>query len=84
MITVKELKEKLSEFPDDMKVVVSGYENGYDDVYSDLEKIVVYERTAKDWWDGDYRGQRPSDIKPTFELNTNESLEVVFLRSRSS
>lgn len=84
MITVKELKEKLSEFPDDMIVVVSGYENGYDDIYSDLEKKKVYERKNKSWWDGDYRNQIPNDIKPTFEPNTDEAIDVVFLRSRSS
>jgi len=72
-MTIKELKDKLSEFPDDMTVVVSGYENGYDDIYSDVEKITVYERSTKDWWDGKYRNQITNDT---------ELIDVVFLRSR--
>ena len=72
-MTVKELKDKLSEFPDDMTVVVSGYEDGYDDIYSDVEKIMIYKRQNKCWWEGDYRNQIPNDTELT---------DVVFLRSR--
>ena len=31
-MTVKTLKELLSQYPEDLRVVVDGYEDGYDDV----------------------------------------------------
>lgn len=31
MITVKDLKKLLKKYPEDLQVVVSGYEEGYDD-----------------------------------------------------
>ena len=31
-MTVKELMKFLEKFPDDLRIVVNGYENGYDDI----------------------------------------------------
>ena len=31
-MTVKELMELLNKYPDDLRVVVNGYEDGYDDI----------------------------------------------------
>ena len=38
-MTVKELMELLGKYPDDLRVVVNGYEDGYDDL--SLERISV-------------------------------------------
>lgn len=55
-MTVKELICELDKMPPDMKVVVRGYENGFNDVISvKMQKIVETEKT--EWWDGKYQAQ---------------------------
>jgi len=53
---IAELKEKLSEFPDDMEVCVDGYESGYDDIGVLSTKCVSFYDVTEDrsdsWWDG--------------------------------
>lgn len=69
-MNVKELKEKLNEFPDDAIIVVRGYEYGYWEAKPEnIEKVEV----ALDVNDTRYGG--PHDIveewnKDTFEKNT--------------
>ena len=53
MITVKELKEELSKYPDDLIVVTEGYENGYNEIEK-IETKSLFKRKFKSWWDGDY------------------------------
>lgn len=52
---VKELKEKLSKYPDDMSIVIDGYEGGVDDM--DRIKEVEIVRNVRH---SDYEG--PHDI----------------------
>lgn len=53
-MTVKELIEILSKFSPDEKIVVSGYEDGFDDIVSvDKELIVANPDHAN--WEGFYR-----------------------------
>jgi hypothetical protein len=50
-MTVKQLKELLNEYPDDMLVVVSGYEGGFNDI-SDAEIIVLKRDVHSEWYYG--------------------------------
>jgi hypothetical protein len=52
-MTVRELIEALGKIHPDTKVVVRGYENGYNDVVSLRERNIMVQNKAK-WWDGRY------------------------------
>ncbi len=56
MMTVGELIRLLQTYPQDMPVVVDGYEGGYDDLKKDL--VVVRDirlNASKLWWEGQHR-----------------------------
>jgi hypothetical protein len=56
-MNVKELIELLSQYPDEMKVVVDGYEGGYSDI-SDIGEIEISKLPLnKESWYGNYRGK---------------------------
>jgi len=52
MITVKKLKELLSEINDDTLVVVNGYESGFDKV-TNVKLIMVKDEIEPECWDGE-------------------------------
>lgn len=55
-MTVAELIRILRNYPDDMRVVVNGYEEGFDDLEADL--IYVRElriNAGEKWWEGRHR-----------------------------
>jgi hypothetical protein len=52
---VKELIQKLSEQDPEMKVVVQGYEGGFDEVESFHQVPMIKNKHKQDkWWDGEY------------------------------
>ena len=53
-MTVKELAELLRKYPDDLQVVVNGYEDGYDDL--SLERISAI-KIQLDTQNHDWEGQ---------------------------
>lgn len=62
-MTVKELICELEKMPPEMKVVVRGYENGFNDVISvKMHKIIETEKP--EWGDGRYRVEiNPGSLK---------------------
>lgn len=53
-MTVKELINRLQQINNqEMKVVVNGYEGGFDDI-KEPKTIIAYERIDHEWWDGKY------------------------------
>ena len=56
-MNVKELKELLSVYDDTLRVLVSGYESGYDDI-GEVDVISVRMQTDCSACEGDYK---PSD-----------------------
>ena len=52
-MTTAELINRLKEYPDDMRVVVAGYENGFDDIET-IKNVVLGLRPDKEEWDGKY------------------------------
>jgi hypothetical protein len=52
--TVGELIKILQQYPEDMPVVVSGYENGYENFYHPIVKKVKH-RPENPYWDGQFQ-----------------------------
>ncbi len=53
-MTVKQLINRLQQINNqEMKVVVNGYEGGFDDI-KEPKIIIAYERINHEWWDGKY------------------------------
>ena len=52
-MTVQQLITLLGTYPPDLRVVVSGYESGFDDVESERVSVTRIELdVGADWWDG--------------------------------
>ena len=52
-MNVKELIEILGEYPQEMRVVVQGYEDGYDDLASDqILKCTIALDVGRERWEG--------------------------------
>lgn len=53
-MTVKELIIELQQINNqEMKVVVNGYEDGFDDI-QDVKVVTAYEKLQHPWWSGKY------------------------------
>lgn len=56
-MNVKKLKSILDNYPDDMRVVVCGYESGYEDIDKPIDKVIalnVY-KTDEMWYEGTHQ-----------------------------
>jgi hypothetical protein len=53
-MTASELIRKLNDLPPETKIVVRGYENGYNDIIT-LRKLTITVNKENKWWDGEYR-----------------------------
>ena len=62
---VKELIEKLKNFPPDAQVLVQVYEDGYDDIVRSEERMVVKNPNAADY-NGEYEDADPA-VKGTIK-----------------
>ena len=55
-MTVGQLIRLLQSYPQDMRVVVNGYEDGYDDLESQLVSVREVRLDAGEaWWEGQHR-----------------------------
>lgn len=64
-MTVGELTQLLQRHPRDMRVVVNGYEDGYDDLTPEqLSVIEITLHTGKHWWEGQHGApNQPNDAQ---------------------
>lgn len=69
---VKDLIEKLKEYPEDMIVVSDGYEDGFDTI-KDVRIIEAYRDKNKSWWNGDYNKHKIDGV---------EKEEILYLQAR--
>lgn len=53
--TVKDLKQILAQYPDDMPILISGYENGYENFYTPEEVRKVKHCSENDYYDGEFQ-----------------------------
>ena len=74
-MTVKALVELLGKYPDDLRVVVNGYEDGYDDL--SLERISVIKiqlDTGTHDWEGQHSDSYDSETETTDDAEIVEAL----------
>ena len=79
-MTVKELVELLEKYPDDLRIVVNGYEDGYDDI---LPERISTTKIQLDAGTPDWEGQH-SDPHYESEATTDDAKIVdalVFCRA---
>ncbi len=58
-MTIQQLTALLSQYPPDTRVVVAGYEGGFNDIT--IHKIIHLELDAnKEWWNGQHEEVRSS------------------------
>jgi len=70
-MTVAELIERLKNYPDNTRVLVPGYEAGYNDVVMDIDDIVLNARDDKRPW---YYGPHES---PNFVEGLGEKCVII-------
>lgn len=58
-MTVKELIENLKTYPENQKVLISGYELGYDDFEIKSEYC---KHSPNFWWAGDYEKNKDGEL----------------------
>ena len=66
-MTVAELLIRLVQAPPDAKVVVRGYENGYNDVL-ELRTLSVRQNPEANWYDGEYEQSKATDGIEAIEI----------------
>ncbi len=66
-MTVSELISKLKNLPPDLKVVVRGYEDGYNEIITLKNKSIALNGVAA-WWDGEYMDSDENEGIPAIEL----------------
>ena len=74
-MTVKELVELLGKYPEDLRVVVNGYEDGYDDL--SLERISIIKiqlNTQIHDWEGQHSDFYGSEKDTTDDAKIVEAL----------
>lgn len=79
-MTVKELAKLLEKYPDDLRVVVNGYEDGFDDLAPErisVKKIQLDTKTHD--WEGQHSGFYDSEKETTDNAEIVEAL--VFRRA---
>jgi hypothetical protein len=72
-MTIKELIDQLEAYPPGTRVVVRGYENGYNDVDKlVLRKIHLHKKAQ--WWDGRYSDSEASSAIEAVEIFGNNNI----------
>ena len=66
-MTASELIRKLNDLPPEIKIVVRGYENGYNDIIMLNNRKIVINKELN-WWDGEYIESIETDAIPVVEL----------------
>ena len=66
-MTTTELIEKLKQFPSDTIVVVSGYEDGYNDIYN-VKQISIKLNANKEEYYGAHKAYTGEDAVPAISL----------------
>lgn len=81
-MTVRELIEQLERYPDDKRVVVNGYEEGYDDLRPDqIEVVNIALNTGVNSWEGCHRDVH---YVPAASSERVQAVEAVVLRRTSN
>ncbi len=66
-MTVAELIIRLNQAPPNAKVIVRGYENGYNDIL-ELRSLFVTQNQDAKWYDGEYEKSEATDGIEAIEI----------------
>jgi len=66
-MTASELIRKLNDLPPETKIVVRGYENGYNDIIM-LRKLTITVNKERMWWDGEFIDSNEAQAVSAVEL----------------
>lgn len=66
-MTASELIRKLNDLPPEIKIVVRGYENGYNDIIRLKNRKITINKESN-WWEGEYIDSNVIDAIPAVEL----------------
>ena len=78
MMTVRDMIDLLKDYPEDMRVVVSGYEQGYDDLSpGQISVIPIALNTGAHRWEGQHGDP---DDHPTTSQEAATIIEALALR----
>ena len=74
-MTVKELVELLGKYPDDLRVVVNGYEDGYDDVSPERISVIKIQLDIQIHdWEGQHNDFYDSEKEIADDIEIVEAL----------
>ena len=74
-MTVKELVEHLGKYPDDLRVVVNGYEDGFDDVSPERISVIKIQLDTQIYdWEGQHSDFYGSEAEITDDAEIVEAL----------
>ena len=79
-MTVKELMELLGKYPDDLRVVVNGYEDGYDDI---SPKRIFTTKIQLDAGTHDWEGQHNEPLPANESTDDVKIVEALVFRRAS-
>ena len=74
-MTASELIRKLNDLSPETKIIVRGYENGYNDIII-LKNLTITVNKERKWWDGEYiDSKEPSAIHAVELFGENSNSE---------
>ncbi|MCX6238222.1 MAG: hypothetical protein NTY07_11820 [Bacteroidia bacterium] len=72
-MTVGELIISLNQAPPNAKVIVRGYENGYNDIL-ELRSLFVRQNAEAKWYDGEYEKSEATDGIEAIEIYSGNKI----------
>ena len=66
-MTASELIRKLNDLPPETKIIVRGYENGYNDIIMLMNRKITI-NIERNWWDGEYIDSKETPAIHAVEL----------------
>jgi len=72
-MTIKELIQQLEVYPPETKVVVRGYENGYNNAEKLVSRKLLLNNEAE-WWDGRYVDSMEMEAIEAVEISGNNGI----------
>ena len=73
-MTIKELIQHLQKHPSDTRVVVSGYEDGYNDII-EVKEVILQLNTYTEWYYGQHADAKNGGEKAVFLFGNNRIAE---------
>ena len=67
-MTAAELIERLKTLPADIKIVIRGYEDGYNDILN-LKEVKIKIKADSHWFDGEFEDSNDKDAHDAIDLN---------------